>query len=166
MSPIKVRNSYRILHVTGWALLCGVFLFEGAPLVGRAVSENKVGPVAPNQSIDLYLQGLTGIKNGAQELSSVFKRLPPQKPVVIFVREQVGQSGFLGMLIAYVAWPRPVQIVDVPRETAEQEVAAIKPSSVAGLIFCFVNPPPWLGTGVRLGSGLLLVPVPTIETQP
>jgi hypothetical protein len=164
---VRVRDYLPLtFHITSCAALIGIFLFVSGPMVGRAVWENKVGPVEPNQSIDVYLRGLSGIIHGSQRLSDAFEHLPQHKTLVIFVRQQNPQSEFLGMLIAYLSWPREVQIVNVRNATADHEVAAIKPSSVAGFVFCFMNPPPWLGRGIALGSGLVLVPVSASDVQP
>lgn len=151
------------LHITAWTVLCGVFFFLSVPIVYRAVLENRISPIQANQSIDAYLQALTGIRNGSQRLSDTFQCLPQRKPLVILVREQNAQSEFLGMLTAYLSWPREVQIVNVRSANAEKEVGAISPPSVAGLVFCSMNPPVWLGKGIRLGSNILLVPAPDVK---
>jgi len=67
-------------------------------------------------------------------------------------------------MVGYVSWPREVQIVKVAAPTVEKELADIKPGSVAGVVFCSINPPSWLGNRVRLGSSIILVPV-SQETQ-
>ena len=151
------------LHIVVWSLLVGIFLFRSAPIVGRAVSENKIGPIEASHSIDGYLKALTGIRSGSQQLNDAVRRLPEGKPLVIFVRDQNAQSEFLGMLIAYLSWPREVRIIKLQSTTAERQVAAINPPSVAGLMFCSVDPPPWLGKGVRLSSSILLVPVHEVK---
>ena len=153
-------------HVTGWAFLFCAFLFVSAPRVGRAVWESKIDMAGSNHSIDRYLLGLTGMTNGSESLSRVFEQLPSQKPLVIFVREQHAQSGLLGMLVAYLSWPREVRLVNLQDGAVEAEVAAIPPASVAALVFCFLNPPPWLGRGVRPGKDIVLVPVLTRKTRP
>jgi hypothetical protein len=152
-----------IFHVLVWGALFGIFLFQSAPIVGHAVSENKIGPVEANQTTDTYLRALTGISNGSQCLSKVLQGLPNDKLLVIFVRADNPPSGFLGMLLGYLSWPREVRIVKVRNATAEQEVAAIDPSSVAGMAFCSVNPPARLENGIRLGSTILLVPTPKVK---
>ena len=149
-----------ILHVSVWSALLGIFLFRSAPIVGHAVSENKIGPIEASHTIDNYLRTLTGLRNASQRLDEVFQSLPKNKPLIIFVRADNPPSGFLGMLIAYLSWPRDVRIVKLRNTPVEQEVAAIDPSSAAGLAFCSVSPPPSLGKAIRLGSNILLVPVP------
>ena len=64
------------------------------------------------------------------------------------------------MLMAYISWPRDVQLIKVPGDTVDKELIDMKPGLVAGVLFCSVNPPPWLGNRVRLGSSIILVPVP------
>jgi hypothetical protein len=152
-----------ILHIAVWSLLVGIFIFQSSPIVGRAVSENKISPIEASHTIDAYLQALTGISDGSQRLSDAVRSLPEGKPLVIFVRDQNAQSEFLGMLVAYLSWPREVRIVKLQSTTAERDVAAINPPSVAGLMFCSVDPPPWLGKGVRLGSSILLVPLQEVK---
>jgi len=166
MSWRNFRGWQGILHVSVWSALLGIFLFQSAPIVGRAVSESKIGPIEASRSIDAYLEVLNGISNGSQRLNDAVKRLPEGKSLVIFVRDQNSQSEFLGMLIAYLSWPREVRIVELQSPTEEREIAAINPRSVAGLMFCSVDPPPWLGKGVRLGSSILLVAVPAHEVKP
>ena len=149
-----------ISHIAVWSVLFGIFLFCSAPIVYRAVSENKVGPVEANQSTDNYLQTLTALRNGSQRISETLQDLPKGKPLVIFVRGQSPPSDFLGMLVAYLSWPREVRIIRLRNATVEQELAAIDHTSVAGLVFCSVEPPPQLGKRIPLGSHILLVPAP------
>ena len=160
------KNVRLTLHVAGCALLLSAFLVVSAPTVGRALWENKIDMVGPNHSIDRYLLGLTGMTNGAEKLSAVFEQLPSQEPLVIFVREEHAQSGFLGMLVAYLSWPREVRLVNVQDQALEAEVTAIQPASISALVFCSLNPPPWLGRTVRLGRDIVLVPVSASDIQP
>ena len=92
-------------------------------------------------------------------IRDTLRRLSKEGPLVIFVQNQNAQSEFLGMMIGYVSWPREVRMIKVAGPTVEKELAEIKPDSVAGLVFCSVNPPEWLGKRVRLGSSIILVPV-------
>src|SRR5712692_639373 len=163
MSWRNSRDGQLILHILVWSVLLGIFLFQGAPIVGRAVSENKIGPIEANHSVDIYIQTITGLQNGSQRLGEVLQTLPKDKPLVIFVRAENPPSDFLGMLVAYLSWPREARIVKMRSTTAEQELGLIDPSSVAGIVFCSVNPPAWLRSGVRFGSSILLVPAPEVK---
>jgi hypothetical protein len=147
------------LHYALWCALFAVFIWISGPIVGSAVRENRVGPTETNRSIDAYLNALSGIEHGSEKLPDVFRRLGKDGSLVIFVREDNAQSEFLGMMIGYVSWPREVQMVKVSGPTVEKELADIKPGSVAGVVFCSVNPPSWLQNRVHLGSSIILVPI-------
>ena len=147
------------LHFSLWCALFAVFVWISAPIVWPAIRENRIGPMATNRSIDAYLGALTGIEHGSEKLPDVFRRLGKDGSLVVFVRDENAQSEFLGMMIGYVSWPREVQVIKVSGETVENELADIKPNSVAGVVFCSVQPPTWLQHRVRLGSDMILVPV-------
>jgi hypothetical protein len=149
----------RCLHLILWCGLFAVFIWISGPIVGSAVRENRVGPIETNRSIDAYLAALTGVEHGSEKLPDVFSQLGKEGKLVVFVRDENAQSEFLGMMIGYVSWPREVQVIKVPGPTVEKELADIKPGSVAGVVFCSVNPPTWLQHRVPLGSSIMLVPV-------
>ena len=127
--------------------------------------ENRVGSAETNCSIDAYLRALTGIESGSERLPETFQHLGKDGRLVIFVRNENAQSEFLGMMIGYVSWPREVQLIKVAGPNVEKELAEIEPHTVAGVVFCAVNPPTWLGHRIRLGSSIILVPV-TEEAAP
>ena len=147
------------LHFGLWFALFAVLIWISAPIVGSAVMENRVGPMETNRSIDTYLNALTGIEHGSEKLPDAFRHLGKEGRLIIFVRNGSSQSGFLGMMVGYVSWPREVQVVTVSVETVDKELANIQPGTVAGVVFCSVNPPTWLGHRIRLGSSIILVPM-------
>jgi hypothetical protein len=147
------------LHIAAWAALSAVFIWISAPIVGSAAMENRIGSADTNRTIDAYLGALTGIEHGSEKLPDAFRRLGKEGRLIVFVRNENAQSEFLGMMVAYVSWPREIQIVKVAAPTVEKELAEIQPSSVAGVVFCSINPPSWLSNRVRLGSSIILVPV-------
>jgi hypothetical protein len=148
------------LHIGLWCLLFVAFVGISGPVVGPAVMENRVGPIQVNRSIDAYVRALTGIEHGSEKLSDTFQRLGKTGPLIIFVRNDYAQSEFLGMMVGYVSWPREVRLIKVATPTVEKELADINPNSVAGLVFCSVDPPVWLDKRIRLGSSIVLVPLP------
>jgi hypothetical protein len=148
------------LHTTVWAVLGCVIVFSHAPELYQDLRVGGIGPIDPNRSIQTYFQGLTGIANGPQRLGDIIELLPKGKRLVIFVRDENAQSELLGMLIGYISWPHDVEIIGVTGATADKAVAAITPDSVAGIAFCSVPVPSWLGKAIRLGSGISLVPLP------
>src|SRR5436309_1077700 len=132
------------LHIALWSGLFGIFVWISAPMVGSAVMENRIGAPETNHSIDAYLRALTGIERGSEKLPGAFHRLGKEGRLVVFVRDANAQSEFLGMMVAYVSWPREIQIIKVKAPTVEKELAEIQPRSVAGVVFCSINPPIWL----------------------
>lgn len=158
-----------ILHTSLWAVVSATLLFRTAPELYRDIRVSRIGPIDPNRSIEPYFRGLTGIANGPQRLGDIMEQLPQGKPLVIFVRADSGQtrsernedsqSEFLGMLVGYICWPRDVRIIFVREETIEKEIAAIRPDSIAGMAFCGLPAPSWLGERIHLGSGMSLVPM-------
>jgi len=152
-------RALRYLHFVLWCALVAIFVWIGAPIVASAIRENRLGPLETNRSIDAYLGALTGIEHGSEKLPDVFRRLGKDGSLLIFVRDENAQSEFLGMMIGYVSWPREVQIIKVTSPTVGKELADVKPSSVAGVVFCSADPPAWLQHRVSLGSGVVLVPL-------
>lgn len=162
------RDVATILHTTLWAVLAVTLLFRTAPDLYRDLRVGKIGPIDPNRSIEPYFRGLTGITNGPQHLGDILEYLPRDKPLVIFVRADTGQtrsernedsqSEFLGMLVGYICWPRDVRIIHVSEPTIEKELAAITPESIAGMAFCGVPVPSRLGKAIHLGTGMSLMP--------
>jgi hypothetical protein len=149
----------RYFNFALWSPLFAVFVWISAPIVGPAIMENRVGPIDTNCSIDAYLHALTGIERGSEKLPETFQHLGKEGRLVIFVRNENAQSEFLGMMIGYVSWPREVQLIKVAGPTVETELAEIEPRTVAGVVFCSVNPPAWLDRRIQLSSSIILVPV-------
>jgi hypothetical protein len=148
------------IHIGLWCALFALFLAFGIRVVRPAIVENQIGPVEVNRSIDAYILALSGVEHGSEKLPDVFRRLPKAGPLIIVVRNDNSQSEFLGMMIAYISWPREIKLIKVATPTAEEELAGINPDSIAGLVFCSVDPPAWVGKPIRLGSSIVLVPLP------
>lgn len=147
------------LHFALWSALFAALVWISAPMVGSAVMENRVGPAETNKTIDYYLSTLTSVQNGAEKFPEAFQRLGKDGRLIIFVRGGNPQSEFLGMMMGYISWPREVQLISVPGDMVDKEIVNIKPGTVAGVVFCSVNPPEWLQNRVRFGSSIILVPV-------
>src|SRR5438874_8437963 len=110
------------LHIGFWCALFAIFLALSLPIVGPAILENKIGPIDPNHSTDSYLGGLTHVRNGSQLFSNLLETVPPNKSLIIFVDAESSPSEFLGMLVAYLAWPHDVRIVKVRSEEHTSEL--------------------------------------------
>src|SRR5437764_4893780 len=113
------------LHIGLWCALFAVFLARSLPIVGPAVLENKIGPIDPNHSTDSYLSGLTHVRNGSELFVGMVETLPRGKSVTIVVDAGNSPSEFLGMLVAYLSWPRDVEISRVSPSSYAQSLAAI-----------------------------------------
>ena len=145
------------LHAGLWCVLFAVFVALSIPTVGPAVLENKIGPIDPNHSTDSYLSGLTHVRNGSELFEQMIQTLPRGKSVAIVVDTADSPSQFLGMLLAYLSWPREVEIIRVSPSTYAQELAAIKKESVGAIIFCDLKPPVAMKGVVHFGSSITLV---------
>src|SRR5437868_11894635 len=111
------------LHIGLWSALFAVFLALSLPIVGRAILENKIGPIDPNHSTDSYLSGLTRVRNGTELFVRVVETLPRDKSIAILVDAGSSPSEFLGMLVAYLSWPRDVRIVRVDPSTYSRDLS-------------------------------------------
>jgi hypothetical protein len=151
------------LHAGLWFALFAAFLALSMRDVAHAVLENKIGPVNRNHSTDSYLDGLTHIRNGSESFSRLIETLPREKSIVIVVDAQSSPSKFLGMLVAYLSWPRDVQTVAVTPATYSRELAAIKESPVGAAIFCALKPPVWVKNKTDVGSNIILVPAESLN---
>src|SRR2546425_7184006 len=153
----NLRNRLLIGHIVVWSSLLCLFLFQSVPISTRAVLENRIGPIEANHSTDLYLQALAGLQNGSQSVDESLQSLPKGKRLLIFVRSDNSPSEFLGMLVAYLSWPRQVQIVKVNPSTYSRDLSAINTSSVSAAIFCNLKPPVWIKSKTSFGSSITVV---------
>ena len=154
------------LHIGLWCALFAIFLGLSIPSVIRAVLENKIGPINPNHSTDAYLDGLTHVRNGSESFWRLIESTPRQKSIVIVVDAQSSPSKFLGMIVAYLAWPHEVQTMAVTPATFSHELASIKQDSVGAAIFCTVKPPVWIKTKTDFGSNITFVSVESLIPPP
>ena len=145
------------LHIGLWCALFAGFLFFSLPIVGPAILENIIGPIDPNHSTDSYLGGLTRVRNGTELFVRVVETLPRDKSIAVLVDAGSSPSEFLGMLVAYLSWPRDVRIVRVDPSTYSRDLSAINTSSVSAVIFCNLKPPVWIKTKTSFGSSITVV---------
>jgi hypothetical protein len=152
-------------HIGLWCVLFAVFIALSISTVGPAIIENKIGPIEPNHSTDSYLIGLTHVQRGSELFVQGIETLPRDKSIDIFVNAGNSPSEFLGMLVAYLSWPRDVRIVRVGPSTYSQELAAIKKSSVSAVILCDLKPPASINDVAHFGPSITLVPIESIPNQ-
>src|SRR2546428_697620 len=148
----------RVSHCVLWCGLAAVFLYSTLPTAFHEIKRKPLGRVQPFQSSDVYLETVIGLENSSQRFIDVLASLPAGKSLVIVVRESDPASGLLGLTLAYLAWPRRVQILIVSGERASAEaLSKMPPDRVAGVAFCEMQPPSWMPLGVRLGQRSRLV---------
>src|SRR2546423_15154237 len=123
------------LHVGLWCVLFAIFLAISVPLAVRAVLENKIGPINPNHSTDAYLDGLTHVRNGSELFSRFIESTPRDKSIVIVVDAQSSPGKFLGMIVAYLAWPRDVQTVAGSPGPVSRGPASVQPGPAVAVVF-------------------------------
>src|SRR3984893_9560223 len=129
-------------------LMCVVaiasFLALGAPAIFRSAARSSIKFAGPFHSSDSFLSFATGVNNGSERLIAFFGSLPSSNEILIVVRDDDQRSAFLGMLVAYLAWPHPVRIVD-PRNGGTPGLA--ESETMAGVAFFCVQPPFTWGRG-------------------
>ena len=146
-----------ILHSALWGTLTLAFLYFSAPQILRGVVQYSVGPVDSLHSLDLYLPRVSDSPAASQRLLHMLSLLPKDGRVVIFTPEKEEGSAFLGMAIAYLVWPRKIEMICCSEQGIDGRLAAIPPASVSALIFCNVKQPAWLPEGIVCAKGVKLV---------
>ena len=140
-------------------LMCVVaiasFLALGAPAIFRSAARSSIKFAGPFHSSDSFLSFATGVNNGSERLIAFFGSLPSSNEILIVVRDDDQRSAFLGMLVAYLAWPHPVRIVDL-RNGGTPRSAELE--TIAAVAFCRVQPPPPWRRGEWVGDSLEIVP--------
>jgi hypothetical protein len=146
-----------VLHVSLWAPLIFVFVWLAVPQVFPRIIEHRVGPVNPMHTFDHYLFGLGNGPEVSRQLGLLFSNLPKGRRVVIFVREKEEAAAFLGMAMAYLAWPNDIEVINCSEKEAAARLARIRPESVSALVFCKMKQPEWLAEGIRCGKDIRLI---------
>src|SRR4029077_12382038 len=131
------------------------FLALGAPAIFRSAARSSIQFAGPFHSSDSFLSFATGANNGYERLIAFFGSLPPSNEILIVVRDDDQRSAFLGMLVAYLAWPHPVRIVDLRNGGTP---GSGEPKTTAAVAFCRVRPPSSWRRGERFGDSLEIVP--------
>jgi hypothetical protein len=144
-----------IVHRTLWGALVAAFLFCSAPVMKHEILRDHFGPVDSFHSISRYLWGPNS-PGRAEPLFHMLSVLPENRKVVIFMRED-DLNMFHGVLMSYLAWPHQMQLISCGEEVAAERLGAIRPESVAAVIFCETKAPSWFPSGMRCGPGMRIV---------
>ena len=146
-----------VVHAALWTALLGVFVFVSAPGAWRIIVRKPQAPLISFHTSDFYLYSVTREPDGSARMLRLFEILPEKARVAIFVREDDLGSSVLAMAMAYLAWPHDVQLVPCSQSSAEERLAAIRPDSIAAVIFCQVKPPAWCPPGIAFGPDSTVV---------
>jgi hypothetical protein len=153
------RRIRAIAHTSLWVSVIAAFLYVSVPKIFRGASKNTIHFMGPFHSSDSFLHFAAGATNGSQRLITLFDSLPLSGSILIFIDGNDRRSSFLGMMIAYLAWPHPVRIISVARTGPGRDLSATDAASVAAVVFCRVNGPSWFPHGKRFGEALEVVPI-------
>jgi hypothetical protein len=140
-----------IARISFWAIALTAFVCFGLLRLSRFTSAHTIQFCGPFHSTDHFFFSDTGRPNASEKLVALFESTPASEPVLIFTRNDDRRSGFIGMMIAYLAWPHPVRVIDVLERQTSGDRASDFPAS-AVWIFCRVEPPPSFRDGERLGD--------------
>ena len=150
------------MHTALWFALIAVFLGVSAPGIFRAAFNSPIH-VATSEyySSDTML----GEDGGSKRIVALFESTPSSRSVIIFVNHQDQRSEFLGMLVAYLAWPHPVQILDATKFSWATESALAELRSAAAVALCGIKPQsPW-PISEKIGDTIQFLPVQTFARR-
>lgn len=149
-----------VAHILFWIFLLCAFFFFSAPKILRRAPKIKPTADMAFYSSNTLLQYATGTTNISEHLIAFFEPAPAGKRVLIIDHEDDSVSSLLGMLTAYLAWPRPVELVDLVRTHASRpEIVKLQADPPAAIVFCRLGRPSNLPEGKHFGRGLEVVPV-------
>jgi hypothetical protein len=147
-------------HISFWLVLLTAFFCISAPKVLNRAPKGSISPTGDTSfhSSDSFLRFAAGPTDASKRLIAFFDLGSPGKRILILDREDDPASSLLGMLTAYLAWPHPVEIVDLARTHVNRgEVAAPDLSPPTAVVLCRVRRPAELPEGKHFGAGLEIV---------
>jgi hypothetical protein len=142
----------RIAKHLMWGALVICFLVVGVPRVAHEMTVGKLGPMDHLCSMDHYLWGT----NSARNILKFTTQLPEDGRGLIFVRGN-DRSLFNGLAIAYLSWPRPIEMVFGDEAMAAQRLAIVRQGSVSFVAFCKIDPPDGMIGAFHCGEDVQLV---------
>jgi len=154
--PLTLARMIRRVICAGFI---GLFIWSSVPSVSRAFAGPFPKRIDAFHSSDTYFEKVTGLAHESQRIIDALDSLPPGKPLLVFNRDKDPISSWLGMALAYLAWPREVRFELIEGPRCDQQLAKIAPDSIGAIAFCNVQPPRWLPGGMSLGQYGKLVAV-------
>jgi hypothetical protein len=158
---MKIAVVISVLHTLLWGALAAALVCWSMPAVFHAATATSSGPPQPFHSSDAYLQAVIGIPNASEAVTDLLNGLPPQKQILIFIRQDDSSASLLGMSMGYLAWPHDVQVTFLTGPGCAEELAKIRPATVAAILFCNLQPPSWVPAGTRVGRFGIFVRLPS-----
>ncbi|HXX42484.1 MAG TPA: hypothetical protein VEI58_09500 [Chthoniobacterales bacterium] len=157
---MNISRLWAVAHISLWLVLLAVFSCISAPKIferGPAATPARIGDESFH-STNSFLEFATGAKQASRPLIAFFDLAPPGAKILVLAREDDPLSSLLAKVSAYLAWPHPVEIVDLaPARKPRINIAALDFNSAAEVVLCRVDAPPGLAPGKRLGAGFELV---------
>ena len=156
-----MQSARAVAHISFWIVLLTAFFCVSVPKVFYRAPKGSIPPTGDTSfhTSDSFWHA-TGTSGVSKRLIAFFDLAPPEKRILILDREDDLASSLLGMLTAYLAWPHPVEIVDLARTRVNRgEVAATDLTPPAAIAFCRVPRPAELPEGKNFDAGLEVVPV-------
>jgi hypothetical protein len=153
-----MQRARAVAHISFWIVLLTAFFCISVPKVFNRAAKGSISPTGDTSfhTSDSFWH----IESGSTRLIAFFDLARPRQRILILDREDDPASSLLGMLIAYLAWPHPVEIVDLARTRVNRgEVRPPDLSPPAAIVLCRVPRPPELPEGKHFGAGLEVVPV-------
>ena len=157
-----MQSARAVAHISFWIVLLTAFFCIGTVKVFNRAPEGSILPTGDTSfhSSDSFLHFAAGPTDASKRLIAFFDLAPPGKRILILDREDDPASSLLGMLTAYLAWPHPVEIVDLARTRLNRgEVAAPDLSPPAAIVLCRVRRPAELPEGKHFGAEVEVVPI-------
>jgi hypothetical protein len=157
-----MRRARAVAHISFWIILLTAFFCVSVPRIFSRAPKGSIPPTGDTafHTTDSFWH-FAGEPDGVSKRLNAFLDLAsPGKRILILEREDDPASSLLGMLTAYLAWPHPIEIVDLARTHVNRsEVAATDLSPPAAIVLCRVPRPVELAEGKSFGAGLEVVPV-------
>src|SRR5438477_13097742 len=156
-----MQSARAVAHISFWIVLLTAFFCVSVPKVFYRAAKVSIPPTGDTSfhTSDSFWHA-TGTSGVSKRLIAFFDLAPPEKRILILDREDDPASSLLGMLTAYLAWPHPIEIVDLARTRLNRgEVAASDLSAPAAIVLCRVGRPAELPEGKHSGTQVEVVPI-------
>ncbi len=145
-----------------WAAVCLIYIIGSAPRLVKALRADAFNAPAAFHSTDKYLAATAGMTDGSRRIGDALTLLPDKKRPIGIVKSEEPVSSFIGMVVAYLAWPREIRFISAATGVTSDAGEGLDRRCLSGVVFCDVSTPSWARKRVQLGPSVSLVPSPTI----